>query len=194
MSHNWKFFRAGGFDQVRIDTAADLLNLKELDQKLWVALSCTVRGIEFDARSLALIDTDNDGNAYLVLREGNAVFKLDLRAQRLQRIAGTGESGYSGDGGPAIDCRFNGPKGIAWSVEDHSLYIVDTENHVIRRMDLASGIITTMLGTGSVADGPDGDPLQCALARPHGVFVHEGVVYVTDSENHRIRAVTNLPA
>ena len=140
------------------------------------------------------IDTDNDGNAYLVLREGNAVFKLDLRAQRLQRIAGTGESGYSGDGGPAIDCRFNGPKGIAWSVEDHSLYIVDTENHVIRRMDLASGIITTMLGTGSVADGPDGDPLQCALARPHGVFVHEGVVYVTDSENHRIRAVTNLPA
>ncbi|MGB4247196.1 MAG: hypothetical protein WBJ75_05695, partial [Pseudohongiellaceae bacterium] len=61
------------------------------------------------------IDTDNDGNAYLVLREGNAVFKLDLRAQRLQRIAGTGESGYSGDGGPAIDCTFNGPKGIAWS-------------------------------------------------------------------------------
>lgn len=140
------------------------------------------------------IDTDNDGNAYLVLREGNAVFKLDLRAQRLQRIAGTGESGYSGDGGPAIGCTFNGPKGIAWSAEDHSLYIVDTENHVIRRMDLASGIITTMLGTGSVADGPDGDPLQCALARPHGVFVHQGVVYVTDSENHRIRAVTNLPA
>ncbi|MDP1931310.1 MAG: hypothetical protein Q8L60_07635 [Gammaproteobacteria bacterium] len=136
------------------------------------------------------IDTDNDGNAYLVLREGNAVFKLDLRAQRLQRIAGTGQSGYAGDGGPAIDCTFNGPKGIAYSAEDHSLYIVDTENHVIRRMDLTSGIITTVLGTGSVADGPDGDPLQCALARPHGVFVHQGVVYVTDSENHRIRAVT----
>lgn len=140
------------------------------------------------------IDTDNDGNAYLVLREGNAVFKLDLRAQRLQRIAGTGESGYSGDGGPAIDCMFNGPKGIAYSAEDHALYIVDTENHVIRRMDLSSGIITTMLGTGAVADGPDGDPLQCALARPHGVFVHQGIVYVTDSENHRIRAVTNLSA
>ncbi|MDP2821827.1 MAG: hypothetical protein Q8O52_03980 [Sulfuritalea sp.] len=61
MSHQWKFFRAGGFDQVRIDTAADLLALGELDQKLWVALSCPVKGIEFDARSLALIDTDNDG-------------------------------------------------------------------------------------------------------------------------------------
>ncbi len=135
------------------------------------------------------LDTDNDGNAYLVLREGNAVFRLDLRAQTLQRIAGTGESGYTGDGSAAIDCTFNGPKGIAYSAEDHSLYIVDTENHVIRRMDLASGIISTVLGTGAVGDGPDGAPLGCALARPHGVCVRDGVLYVTDSENHRLRAV-----
>ena len=135
------------------------------------------------------LDTDSDGNAYLVLREGNAVFKLDLRAQTLQRIAGTGESGYTGDGSAAIDCTFNGPKGIAYSAEDHSLYIVDTENHVIRRMDLASGIISTVLGTGAVGDGPDGAPLGCALARPHGVCVRDGLLYVTDSENHRLRAV-----
>jgi len=62
MSHTWKFFRTGGFDQVRIDTAADLLNLKDLDQKLWVALSCPTTGIEFDARTLALIDSDGDGH------------------------------------------------------------------------------------------------------------------------------------
>jgi hypothetical protein len=62
MSHQWKFFRAGGFDQVRIDTAADLLNLKDLDQKLWVALSCPTTGIEFDARTLALLDSDADGH------------------------------------------------------------------------------------------------------------------------------------
>lgn len=60
--HPWRFFRAGGFDQVRLDTAADLLALNQLDQKLWVALSCPVQGIEFDARTLALIDTDNDGH------------------------------------------------------------------------------------------------------------------------------------
>ncbi len=135
------------------------------------------------------IDTDASGNAYLVLREGNAVFRLNLRANTLQRIAGTGESGYTGDGGPAIDATFNGPKGIAWSAADNALYIVDTENHVIRRMDLNSGLISTVLGTGAVADGPDGDPLRCALARPHGVFMHEGVLYVTDSENHRVRAL-----
>jgi len=60
-THSWRFFRAGGFDQVRLDTAADLLSLGDLDQKLWVALSCPVKGIEFDARTLQFIDNDNDG-------------------------------------------------------------------------------------------------------------------------------------
>ncbi len=60
--HAWRFFRAGGFDQVRLDTAEDLLALGQLDQKLWVALSCPVKGIEFDARTLELIDTDKDGH------------------------------------------------------------------------------------------------------------------------------------
>ncbi|MEX2048036.1 MAG: hypothetical protein WEB90_00495 [Gemmatimonadota bacterium] len=138
------------------------------------------------------IDTDERGNAYLVLREGNAVFQLDLRAGRLRRIAGTGETGYSGDGGPALAATFNGPKGIAYSRPDRSLYIVDTENHVIRRLSLATGIVDTVLGTGEVGDGPDGDPLSCSLARPHGVFVHAGVVYVTDSESHRVRAIDGL--
>jgi hypothetical protein len=61
-SHTWKFFRAGGFDQVQLDSGADLLALQELDQKLWVALSCPTRGIEFDTRTLDLIDADADGH------------------------------------------------------------------------------------------------------------------------------------
>ena len=60
-NHIWKFFRAGGFDQVRLDTGADLMALHELDQKLWVALACPTTGLEFDANTLALIDTDKDG-------------------------------------------------------------------------------------------------------------------------------------
>ena len=138
------------------------------------------------------IDTDDEGNAYLVLREGNAVFRLDLRAGQLQRINGTGETGFSGDGGPAVAATFNGPKGIAYSASDQSLYIVDTENHVIRRLRLGTGSIETILGTGERGDGPDGDPLECQLARPHGVFVHERVVYVTDSESHRVRALEGV--
>ncbi len=60
-THAWKFFRAGGFDQVQLDSGADLLALGQLDQKLWVALSCPTRDIEFDSRTLDMIDADNDG-------------------------------------------------------------------------------------------------------------------------------------
>jgi hypothetical protein len=59
--HTWRFFRAGGFDQVRLDSGADLMALDQLDQKLWVALACPTSGLEFDSKTLALIDTDQDG-------------------------------------------------------------------------------------------------------------------------------------
>ncbi len=60
--HTWNFFRAGDFDQVQLGSGADLLALNQLDQKLWVALSCPTRGIEFDSRTLDLIDGDADGH------------------------------------------------------------------------------------------------------------------------------------
>jgi hypothetical protein len=60
-SHSWKFFRAGGFDQVKLETGADLMNLDQLDQKLWVALACPTTGLEFCSKTAALIDTDHDG-------------------------------------------------------------------------------------------------------------------------------------
>jgi hypothetical protein len=59
--HPWNFFRTGGLDQVALATGADLLALDQLDQKLWVALSCPVKGLELDERTLALIDSDSDG-------------------------------------------------------------------------------------------------------------------------------------
>ena len=60
-NHTWKFFRAGGFDQVKLETGADLLAIDQLDLKLWVALACPTSGLEFDKATLALIDTDKDG-------------------------------------------------------------------------------------------------------------------------------------
>ncbi|MBL9088767.1 MAG: hypothetical protein JNM10_16635 [Planctomycetia bacterium] len=59
--HKWRFWRAGGVDQVRLDRGVDLVHLDQLDQKLWVALACPVKGLEFDERTLALLDTDKDG-------------------------------------------------------------------------------------------------------------------------------------
>ena len=59
--HKWRFFRSGGFDQVILDSAADLHHLSELDPKLWAVLNCPTTGLEFDCRTLALLDTDDDG-------------------------------------------------------------------------------------------------------------------------------------
>ena len=134
------------------------------------------------------IDIGPDGTMYLILREGNKVYALDPKAGRLRHLAGTGAKGYAGDGGPARTATWNGPKGIAYA-PDGSLYIADTENHVIRRVSLRDGIVTTVAGTGARGDGPDGDPLKCALARPHGVHVSGGLLLIGDAENNRIRAL-----
>ena len=61
MSYQWSFFRAGGFDQVKLESGAALANLDQLDQKLWVALACPTHGLEFDSRTLELVDVDKDG-------------------------------------------------------------------------------------------------------------------------------------
>ena len=135
------------------------------------------------------IDLDPQGNVYLALREGNMVFMISPKSGRVHHIAGTGESGNTGDDGPAKLARLNGPKGISYA-PDGSLYLADTENHTIRRIDLRKGVIATVLGTGERGDGPESDPLKCRMSRPHGVFVDKrGVVYVGDSEAHRVRVL-----
>jgi sugar lactone lactonase YvrE len=131
---------------------------------------------------------DRDGSMYLALREGNAIYRIAPETHRLHHLAGTGEQGYSGDGGPARLARLAGPKGLALS--GRNLYLADTENHAIRRIDLDRGTIITVLGTGIRGDGPEPDPLQCKLSRPHGLFADAGgTLYVTDSEAHRIRVL-----
>lgn len=80
-STKWRFFRAGGFDQVRLETAQELLSIGSLDQKLWVALSCPVKGIEFDSRTLSFIDTDNDGH----VRAPDLIAAVEWAGQRLSQ-------------------------------------------------------------------------------------------------------------
>ncbi len=132
---------------------------------------------------------DRDGDLYLALREGNAIYRIASKAGTIHHLAGTGEQGYAGDGGPARVAKLAGPKGLCH--RGGRLYVADTENHVVRSIELGSGIITTLLGTGRKGDGPEPDPLQCALTRPHAVFADaDGVLYVADSEGHRIRVVS----
>jgi sugar lactone lactonase YvrE len=131
---------------------------------------------------------DRDGDIYLALREGNALFRIARKTGTLHHLAGTGEQGYSGDGGPARLAKLAGPKGLA--LADRNLYLADTESHTVRRIDLSTGVIATVLGTGVRGDGPDGEPLLCKLARPHGLFATiDNTLYVADSEAHRIRVL-----
>ena len=134
-----------------------------------------------------------DGTLYLALREGNAILKLDRATDSWTRVAGAGgRNGYTGDGGPAREAQLGGPKGLAFDARQNALFIADTENHVIRKVDLTTGVISTVLGTGVRGDGPETSPLECKLARPHGLCVNPqtGVLYVADSEAHRIRVLT----
>ena len=132
----------------------------------------------------------HEGDLYLALREGNAIYRIAAKSATIHHVAGTGAQGYTGDGASARAATFAGPKGLACG--RGTVYVADTENHVIRRIDLASGIVTTVLGTGGRGDGPETDPLGCALSRPHGVLVAAGRLYVADSEAHRIRVVDAL--
>jgi sugar lactone lactonase YvrE len=143
-----------------------------------------VRGTPLNGpRTLAMAP---NGDLYLALREGNAIYRIDASAQTLHKVAGTGEQGHSGDGGPALNAKLAGPKGLSYGPGD-ILYIADTESHTIRRIDLKTGIISTILGTGARGDGPEPEPLSCKLSRPHGVYFGNGVLFVSDSEAHRIQ-------
>jgi streptogramin lyase len=138
------------------------------------------------------LDVDSRGFLWLATREGNQLFQIDLRAGKIFHKAGTGAKGFAGHGGPALEALMNGPKGVAADAKGN-VWIVDTETHSIRRFHAASGTLQLMAGTGQKGDGPDGDPLQCAMNRPHGIFVDvDGAVWITDSEAHKIRVMRQV--
>ncbi|MBL8206560.1 MAG: SMP-30/gluconolactonase/LRE family protein [Blastocatellia bacterium] len=135
------------------------------------------------------IDFDRQGNLWLALREGNAVYKLNMKTGTIHHVAGTGQKGFTGNGGDAKTATLSGPKGISLG-PDGNVYLADTESHSIRMIEVRSGVLKLIAGTGERGDGPEGNPMQCRMARPHGVFVdRDGAIYIGDSETHRVRVV-----
>jgi sugar lactone lactonase YvrE len=134
-----------------------------------------------------------EGTLWIALREGHSVWRISLDHPTWEPVAGTGQQGYSGDDGPATAATFNGPKGIAVD-RSGNLYVVDTENEVVRRVDAATGTITTVAGAGPQRRGYSGDgrPARSAsLNRPHGICIDgEGRLVIGDTENHRVRQVS----
>lgn len=136
------------------------------------------------------VEVGPDGTVYILERQGHTLRAVDPKTGVIRTVAGTGKKGYTGDGGPAGSATFNGPKELAVGADGH-LFIVDTENHVIRRIDARTGVLTTVAGNGQKGGGGDGGPATTAqLDRPHGVAIgHDGALYIGDSGNHRIRQV-----
>ena len=131
---------------------------------------------------------DGAGNLYIADQVNNRIRKVDSTGT-VTTIAGTGEFGFNGDGGPATDARLAFPTGVAVNGAGN-LYIADLRNHRIRKVD-SSGTITTIAGTGELGFGGDGGPAsEGRLAFPTGVAVDgAGNLYIADSRNHRIRKV-----
>lgn len=133
------------------------------------------------------LDFDKQGDLWLATREGNQVFKFDLQAGKIFHIAGTGKKGFTGNGGPAKIATLSGPKGISVDA-DGNVWLADCESHSIRMINMKTGTIELVVGTNVKGDGPDGDPLQCKLARPHGIYCDaNGTIFIGDSESHRVR-------
>ncbi|MBL8797729.1 MAG: hypothetical protein JNM56_27775 [Planctomycetia bacterium] len=132
---------------------------------------------------------DGAGNTYICEREGNAIRKVDAKGV-ISTIAGTGAGGYTGDGGPAVKATFRGPKAIRCD-RAGNIYVVDTENHAIRKIDVKTGVVTTVAGGHKGGEGDGGDALKAGLDRPHGCIIDaNGVIYIADSNNHRVRTVS----
>jgi streptogramin lyase len=142
----------------------------------------------FGPRALAIVGR----TMWIALREGNSVWRMNLDTLVIDHVAGTGEKGYSSDGGPAIAATLNGPKGIAVGPTGF-VDLVDTENQVIRRIDPTAGTISTIAGLGPEARGYGGDggkALAAKFDRPHGICVaRDGTIYIGDTNNHRVRRI-----
>jgi DNA-binding beta-propeller fold protein YncE len=127
---------------------------------------------------------------YIVELEGQRVLKVNPEGL-LTVLGGTGKKGSGGDGGPAAEAQFNGMHSLAVA-PDGSVYVADTWNNKVRRIDPKTGVITTVFGTGK--KGFDGDGGPAAKATFGGVysiaFDHRGEnLYLADLDNRRVRAI-----
>jgi hypothetical protein len=141
------------------------------------------RAVVVEARAVCV---DGQGNTYLCERRGNCIRRVDARGI-ITTVAGTREQGAKD--GPGNEATFNGPKAIRCD-RAGNVFVVDTENHAIRKIEAGTWRVSTVAGGRRGAGGDGGGALKAGLDRPHGcVLDRDGILYIADSENHRIRRV-----
>src|SRR5205085_5639198 len=134
---------------------------------------------------------DRAGNLYFSDTFNHRIRRVDARSGVITTVAGNGEPGYSGDGGPAMRASLNEPYGIAID-RAGNIFVADRLNRRVRRIDAANGTITTLTGTGEAAYSGDGGPAaKAGLAEPNGLALDadERRLYIADVTDHRVRVV-----
>ena len=131
---------------------------------------------------------DSTGNLYIAEATNHCIRRVDVASSVITTIAGTGEEGYSGDGGPATRATFNQPYSLQVDING-DIYVVDRLNFVIRKIDAATGVITTVAGTGEAGYGGDGGPgTEAQFREPNDCFLDgKGGLLIADIQDQRIR-------
>jgi DNA-binding beta-propeller fold protein YncE len=134
---------------------------------------------------------DSAGNLFFSDTFNHRIRRVDARTGIITTVAGNGEAGHAGDGGPATQASLNEPYGIAID-RSGNLFVADRLNRRVRRIDAVSGAITTLAGTGEAAYSGDGGPaVQAGLAEPNGLALdaEQRQLYIADVADHRVRIV-----
>src|SRR5438105_9127532 len=134
---------------------------------------------------------DRAGNVYFSDTFNHRIRRVDARSGVITTVAGNGEGGYAGDGGPAVRASLNEPYGIAID-RAGNLFVADRLNRRVRRVDAASGVITTLAGTGEAAYSGDGGPAaRAGLGEPNGLALDAAQrrLYIADVADHRVRII-----
>lgn len=145
---------------------------------------------------------DAAGNMFIADSGNRRVRRVDRESQVIDTILGTGNAGFSGDGDQGVLATLNLPVGqsaqpagrICLDPTDLYLYVADTDNHRVRRLDLQSGIVTTVAGNGTAAfAGDGGEATAASLSSPVDVDCDAaGNLYICDRDNHAVRRVDAL--
>ena len=176
---------------LKLDTSGSITTIAGTGTQGFSSVSGTASTAELDSpQGLAL---DSTSNLYIADTHNHVIRKLSLTSGILTTIAGTGAPGFSGDNGLATSAQLDLPTALALDAQSN-LYLADTRNHRIRRIDAATGLISTIAGNGTQGfSGDNGPATAAAIDSPTGLALDAtNNLYLADTHNHRVRRIAAL--